>query len=105
MQTVRGLPESLGSLLDLMLRVAPIIQTTVIVALFLSGALLLLSAAVGVCCTAGMLHATRRPPVQDAYKYSQVKIVSAVKPAVAAPEDTLVLSLGRELECFGKGRA
>ncbi|XP_034234473.1 scavenger receptor class B member 1-like [Thrips palmi] len=101
--TVRGLPDSLSSLLDLMLRVAPIIQTTVIAVLVASGALLLVSAAVGVCCTAGMLHATRRPPVQDAYKYSQVKIIKAVKPA-AAPE-SLVLSLGRDPEFFGKGRA
>lgn len=79
--TVLGLPPSLSALLDLMLVVAPIIQTTAIAGLLAAGVLLLLAASVGVCCTAGMLQATR---AAAPYKYSQVKIISSPAAAVAA---------------------
>lgn len=111
-QTVLGLPDTLSSLLDLMLVIAPAIQTTAIAGLSSVGVLLILASCVGVCCTAGMLHATRRPSVSpargptqhlSAYKYSQVKIIAGVK-----PEHLVSLSLGRELgreDSTGKGRA
>ncbi len=107
-QTVLGLPDYITGLLDLMLVIGPVIQTTVIVLLSGSGAVLLLAACVGVCCTAGMLHASSSPhaaPIQSAYKYSQVKIINAVKPRA---EQLVSLSLGRDRGAdldFGRGRS
>ncbi|XP_052121454.1 scavenger receptor class B member 1-like [Frankliniella occidentalis] len=107
--TVLGLPDNITALLDLMLVVGPVIQTTAIVLLGSSGALLLLAACAGVCCSAGMLHASSSPravPLQSAYKYSQVKIINAVKPRA---EQLVSLSIGRDrdsdLSDFGKGRS
>lgn len=112
MQTVLRLPDSLSWLLDLLLVVAPIIQTTAIVGLLVVGLVLLLAASVGVCCTAGMLHASGRPRAHSkhaehakhSYKYSQVASSGGIKPAELV-EHLVSLSLCERDSDLGKGRA